>query len=751
MSTEPAESRRAIAVAPFAVLCLFVLLTGCTGPAAGPATAPERADAPAMETAAGDAEPSPPMARREPHRLEAHGDVRIDPYYWLRERDDPEVIAYLEAENAYTDAVTAPLEDLERELFEEIVDRIPQEDRSAPVRVDDFWYYQRFEEGEEYPVYARRRGSMEAPEEVLLDVPELAEGHSFYSVRGVEVSPDHRVLAFAVDTVGRRKYTLRFKDLETGEMLPDVLPDKTGNVVWAEEGAGGGRTILYGEQHPETLRSYRIRRHALGTDPADDPLVYEETDEEFSCYVFKTKSREYLLIHSSQTESDEVRYLPADDPAAEPRVFLPRKPGHEYRVDHGGDRFYVRTNLGAENFRLVATPEDDTSRDAWREVLPHRDDVYLGPVEVFRGHVAVSERRDGLTRLHVLPRNGAGDVEPAGGHTIDLDEEAYAAYFSDNPEYDRATVRFVYSSMTTPWSVYDYRMDTRERTLVKREEVGGGFEPADYRTERVFASARDGARIPVSIVYRAGFTRDGSHPLLLYGYGSYGATMDPIFSSSRLSLLDRGFAFAVAHVRGGQIYGREWYEQGRLDSKKNTFTDFIDAAEHLVAEGYADPDRLYAQGGSAGGLLMGAIVNMRPDLWDGVVAHVPFVDVVTTMLDPDIPLTTGEYDEWGDPNDPEDYEYILSYSPYDNVEAKDYPNLLVTTGLHDSQVQFWEPAKWVAKLRATKTDDDVLLLKTNMEAGHGGTTGRFESQRETAFVYAFLLDLAKGDESQRGK
>jgi oligopeptidase B len=720
---------------PFCMLASLVACQGATAPAP-PAAAPEAilqaaAQAPAVR-------PAPPVAKVVPHRLEAHGQVRVDDYYWLRERQDPEVVAYLDAENAYTEAMTAHTGALQQDLFDEIVARIPQVDESAPYLLDGYWYYRRFEEGEEYPIYARRKGSLEAPEEVMLDVPEMAEGHSFYSVSGLAVSPDNRTLAFAVDTVGRRKYTVRFKDLATGGMLPDALAEKTPNLAWA----GDGRTIFYTAQHPETLRSYRIYRHVLGTDPAADVLVYEEPDEQFWTYVYRTSSREYLVIGSRQTESNEYRFLRADDPTGAFQVLLPREPGHEHSLDHADGRFYVRTNDGAKNFRLVSMPVGDTSRASWREVIPHQPEVYLGSFQVFRGHLVIMERHDGLNRPRVIPLGDGPDAAPLEGHFIDFDEPAYAAFLTDNHEYDTGTVRFAYSSMTTPWSIYDYDLVSRERILVKRDEVGGGFDSADYRTERLFAPARDGRKVPVSLVHRAGATPDGSRPLLLYGYGSYGSTVDPGFSSARLSLIDRGFVFAIAHVRGGQVYGRDWYEEGRLLEKKNTFTDFIAAAEFLIAQGWADPDRLYAQGGSAGGLLMGAVVNLRPDLWDGVVAQVPFVDVVTTMLDPAIPLTTGEYDEWGDPNDKTFYDYMLSYSPYDNVAAGPYPSLLVTTGLHDSQVQYWEPAKWVAKLRALKTDARPLLLKTNMEAGHGGTTGRFKSQKETAFIYAFLLDLA---------
>ncbi len=717
-----------------ALLALLVLLpsAACTGggtPTAAPA--PVQATAPA----------EPPVAKQVPHRLETHGDVRIDEYYWLREREDPEVIAYLGAENEYTEAVLAHTEALQEDLYEEIVGRIPQEDESAPVFDDGYWYYRRFEEGEDYPVYLRKKGSLDAPEEVILDGPELARGHDFFSLQGMAVSPDGRTVAYGVDTVGRRRYTIRFKDLATGETLPDEIRDKTPALAWAAD----SRTLFYTGQDPQTLRADSVYRHVLGTDPASDPLVYAEEDEEYRCFVSESRSDDYLLIGSFQTETSEYRYLPADDPAGDFRVFAPRDEGHRYTVDHAGDRFYVLTNDTGKNFRLASTPVGDTSRASWSEVVPHREEVYLEEALAFRGHLALAERRGGLTRIRVLPRPTGGGVAVQGedaGHFVGLDEESYTVFLGANPEVDTDTLRFDYSSLTTPWTAYDYSMDERELRLIDRQEVPGGFDPADYRTERLLAPARDGERIPVSIVYGKDFRKDGSRPLLLHGYGSYGATIDPSFDPARLSLLDRGFAFAIAHVRGGQIYGREWYEQGRLLHKKNTFTDFVDVAEHLVAEGYADPGRLYARGGSAGGLLMGAVVNLRPDLWDGVVAHVPFVDVVTTMLDETIPLTTFEYDEWGDPREKEYYDYMLSYSPYDNVEAKDYPDLLVTTGLHDSQVQYWEPAKWVARLRERKTDDNRLLLKTNMEAGHGGASGRFRKQRETALEWAFLLDLS---------
>ncbi|HEY7472325.1 MAG TPA: S9 family peptidase [Gemmatimonadota bacterium] len=676
----------------------------------------------------------PPVARTEATRLELHGDVRIDEYYWLRERENPEVIAYLEAENAYTDAMTAHLAGLRESLFEEIKGRIKQDDSTVPYRRDDWFYYQRFEEGKQYPIYARKKGSLEAPEEILVDANALAEGHDFLSVRADAVSPDHRILAYAADTVGRRFYDVRFRDLTTGDLLPDQIPAATGNLAWAND----NRTLFYSKQDPVTLRWHQIWRHRLGTDASADALVYEEPDETFNTWVFRTKSERYVMIVSWQTLASEYRYVDADRPEDDPIVFLARRRDHEYDVDHLGDHFYIRTNDGARNFRLMRTPVTDTSRERWEEVIPHRDDVLIEGFEVFRDYLVVRERDGGLVRFRVRPW-----ADPGAEHYLDFGEPAYLAYVENNPEIDSGVLRYGYTSLTTPNSVYDYDMATREKTLLKRDEVLGGFDAANYVTERIQATARDGEKVPISIVYRKDrFVRNGSAPLLLYGYGSYGYSMDAAFDAPLVSLLDRGFVYAIAHVRGGQELGRRWYEDGKLLEKKNTFTDFIDAAEHLVAEEYGDGDRLYALGGSAGGLLMGAVVNMRPDLFHGVIAHVPWVDIVTTMLDDDIPLTTSEFDEWGDPKDPVYYEYMLSYSPYDNVAAKPYPSMLVTTGLHDSQVQYWEPAKWVARLRARTTGDGVILLKTNMEAGHGGASGRYDRYREIALDWAFLLDLA---------
>jgi oligopeptidase B len=673
----------------------------------------------------------PPRARQAPVPLERHGHVRTDPYFWLAERDHPDVLAYLRAENTYTDALMAHTRPLQERLFAEIKGRIVDDDSSAPYRIDDWWYYTRYAAGSPYPYYCRKHRTLDAEEEIYLDVPALAAQHGFFSVRSGEPNIEHAILAYAADTVGRRLYTIRFKDLRSGELLPDTIPNATGNIAWSLK----PDTVFYARQDPQTLRSHRIYRHVLGTDPADDPLVYEETDPTFACYVTRTRSRRYLLISSSQTLRSEVRWLPADDPGGEWRVFLPREANHDYRLDDQGDRWLIRTNWQARDFRAMTAPRDAPDKAAWQEILPARDGVHLQDVAAFERFLVATERSGGLTRLRIVPQDGS----PA--HHVEFSETAYDVGLDSNPTFATKTIRYSYTSMTTPRSVYDYDPRTKARTLRKQDVVLGGFRQSDWVTERLAAPARDGVRVPISIVHRKGLARDGSHPLLLYGYGSYGATIDPTFDSQRLSLLQRGFVFAIAHVRGGQINGRQWYEDGKLLKKKNTFTDFIDAAEFLVEQGYTSKERLFAQGGSAGGLLIGAVVNMRPDLFAGAIADVPFVDVVTTMLDESIPLTTAEYDEWGDPRKKEYYDYMLSYSPYDNIAAQAYPHLLVTTGLHDSQVQYWEPAKWVAKLRATRTDDHRLLLKTNLEAGHGGASGRYDRYRETAFEYAFLLDL----------
>jgi len=672
------------------------------------------------------------MPKKIPTRLEKHGHARVDEYYWLRERENPEVVAYLNAENERAKKELEQTKALEEKLFEEIKARIKQTDMSVPYRRDGYYYFTRYEEGKEYPIYARKRGSLDGAEEVMLDANVLALGHDYFSIGGWAVSSGQNILAYAVDTQGRRIYSIYFKDLATGEMLTDVIPEVTENLTWAND----NRTLFYAKQDLTTLRSDRIFRHGLSADPAEDPLVFEEKDETFGVYVFKTKSKKFLMIVSSQTLSQEYRYLDADDLSGEFKIFLPRERDHEYHLDHFRDRFLIRTNEQAKNFKLMATPVDHPGKERWKEIVPHREDVYLGDFDVFKDHLVLEERKRGLMQIRVASWDGSDD------HYLEFDEPAYRANLGMNPELDTATLRFEYTSLKTPLSIYDYDMTTRQRSLLKREEVLGGFERDNYVTERLYAPAADGTEIPLSIVYRKGVERDGENPLLLYGYGSYGLSVDAGFASPRLSLIDRGFVYAIAHIRGGQEMGRQWYDDGKLLKKKNTFTDFIACAEYLIREKFTSPDRLFAIGRSAGGLLIGAVTNMRPDLFKGVVAEVPFVDVVTTMFDSSIPLTTGEYDEWGDPNRREYYDYMLSYSPYDNVETKAYPNLLITGGLHDSQVQYWEPAKWAAKLREMKIDGNRLLLKTNMDAGHGGASGRFRRHRETAFSYVFLLDLA---------
>ncbi len=673
--------------------------------------------------------PTPPLARQEVKEMTIHGDTRVDPFYWLNQRENPEVIAYLEAENAYTKAMMSHTDSLQEMLFREITGRIPQNDVTVPYFQNGYFYYTRYEEGKEYPVYCRKKETLDANEEVLLNVNELAEGYSFFHVGGFQVSEDNRYLAYAVDTVSRRIYDVYVKDLQTGELLPDRIAATAGNICWASD----NRTLFYATKD-ETLRMNKIWRHSMGEFHEPDILVFHEEDATYNSYVYKTKSRKYLVISSSSTLSDESRILDASRPQDAFRIFQPRQRDLKYDIAHSEDKFFIRTNLDALNFRLMETNENATGMDNWKEVIAHRNDVLLEGAEVFDGFLALQERKEGLNRIRIFDGKGMD-------YYLEFKEQAFSVELGDNPEYNSLKVRYNYTSLTTPSSVFDFDTRTREHTLMKQQEVVGGYDAENYLTERVWASADDGTRIPVSIVYRKGMKQDGSNPCLLYGYGSYGASMDPWFSSVRLSLIDRGFIFALAHIRGGQEMGRQWYEDGKLLRKMNTFTDFIDCAEMLIAEGFTQPDKMYALGGSAGGLLMGAVVNMKPDLFKGVVAAVPFVDVVTTMLDESIPLTTAEYDEWGNPNDPEYYRYMLSYSPYDNVSALEYPALLVTTGLHDSQVQYWEPAKWVAKMRVTKKGDSPLYLWTNMEFGHGGASGRFERYRETAMEYAFLLDL----------
>ncbi len=673
-----------------------------------------------------------PYAKKIDKKLTIHGHTRIDPYYWLREREDPEVIAYLEAENAYTEAIMKDTKDFENQLYKEIVGRIKQDDQSVPYLDNGYYYYTRFEEGGEYPLVCRKIGSLEADEEIILNVPEMAKEHSYFQLGGYSVSPDNKLLAYGVDTVSRRKYTLYVKNLESGEIYKDAIPTTDGSASWAND----NKTVFYTQKDEETLRNHKVFRHVLGTKMEKDVLVHHEADETFSTFVYKTKSDKYIMIGSGSTLSDEYRFLDADNPEGEFLILQERERELEYSVGHFGDKFYIRTNLDAKNFRLVETAITATSKENWKEIIPHRENVQLTDLELFNDFMVVSERKDGLLNIRIIEWEGGRE------HYLDFGEEVYVARIAINPQFDTKLLRYAYSSLTTPNSTFDYHMESHEKTLLKQQEVIGDFDANNYEARRIYAEAADGAKIPLSIVYRKGMQQDGKNPLLIYGYGSYGYTREPAFNSARLSLLDRGFVFVIAHVRGGQIYGRQWYEDGKMFNKKNSFTDFNACAEQLIADNYTSPDHLYAMGGSAGGLLMGAIINLQPELYHGVIAAVPFVDVVTTMLDDDIPLTTGEFDEWGNPDDKDSYEYMLSYSPYDNVEAKAYPNLLVTTGLHDSQVQYWEPAKWVARLRDLKTDDNLLLLKTNMEAGHGGASGRFEYLKEVAFEYSFLLKLA---------
>ena len=674
---------------------------------------------------------SPPNAQKIPMELTAHGHTRLDNYYWLRERDNPEVIDYLEAENEYKEKVLAHTRPLQDALFEEIKSKIKQEDESVPYRKNGYWYYTRTVPEMEYYLVCRRKDSPGAGEEVMLDVNQMAEGYQYYQLGGTAVSPDNRLLAFSVDTVSRRKYTIFIKDLETGKLLEDAIPLTSGGMVWAND----NRTVYYVLKDDVTLRSERIMKHVLGTSPEQDEEVFYEEDETFSVQIFKTKSEKYLMIGSSSTLTTEYRYLEADNPEGNFKIIQPRTRGLEYHVEHFGNDFYIRTNLDALNFRLMKTPVAATGKENWKGVIPHRDEVYFSAFEIMKNFLVVTERRDGIMQLRVMPWNSEEE------YYIDFDEEVYAVRSGVNPEFDTDIFRFNYTSLTTPNTVFDINLRTRERVLLKEDEVLDGFDKNNYETHRIYATADDGTPIPVSLVYRKGLSKSGDNPALIYGYGSYGITVDPSFRLAILPLLDRGFVYAIAHIRGGQINGRQWYEEGKLLNKMNTFTDFNACARQLIKEGYTNSNRLFAKGGSAGGLLMGACINLQPNLYRGVIANVPFVDVVTTMLDETIPLTTSEYDEWGNPNEEQYYHYMLSYSPYDNVQAKDYPALLVTTGFHDSQVQYWEPAKWVAKLRDLKTDDNPLLFHINMGYGHGGASGRFQWIRDTALEYAFMLDL----------
>lgn len=674
-----------------------------------------------------------PQAKKIARELATHDKIRRDDYYWMNDRENPDVIHYLNSENEYNEYMTAHTKALQEKLFREMRGRIKEDDSSVPYKLNGYWYLTRFEKGKDYPVYSRKKETLDAPEEVLFNVNEMAEGFDYYSLGGLNVSPDNKLVAFGVDTLSRRKYTIQIKNLETGEILPEKIRTTTGGSTWAND----NKTLFYTKKDEKTLRSNQIFKHILGTDPAEDELVYEEKDETFNTYIYKSKSRKYLIIGSSSTLTSEYRILDANTPEKDFKPFQTRIRGLEYGISHYEDHFYILTNKdGATNFKLMKTRVDNTEAKNWEEVVPHRDDHLLEDLDIFKDYLVLSERHNGLNKIKIT-RWDSGE-----SYYLPFDNETYTAYSSINPDFDTNILRYTYNSLNTPTSVVDFNMDARKKTVLKEQEVlGGNFDKDNYITERIWAVAEDDTNIPVSLIYRKGIKKDGTNPLLQYAYGSYGSTIDPYFSSARLSLLDRGFIYAIAHIRGGEYLGRKWYEDGKLLNKMNTFTDFIDVSKHLIAEKYTSAEHLYAMGGSAGGLLMGAVVNIAPHLYNGVIAAVPFVDVVTTMLDDSIPLTTGEYDEWGNPNEKEYFDYMLSYSPYDNVKAQDYPNMLITTGLHDSQVQYWEPAKWVAKLREMKTDSNILLFHTNMDAGHGGASGRFEALKEVAEEYAFLLDL----------
>jgi oligopeptidase B len=672
-----------------------------------------------------------PTVEKKAKELVAHDDKRIDNYYWLNDPKNPEVINYLNAENSYRETVMEHTKPLQDKLFKEITGRINQTDMSVPYLDNGYMYYVRYEQGKEYPIYCRKKGTLENKEEILLNVNEMAVGHKYYSVGGLTVSPDNKRMVFGVDTVSRRQYTLMFKNLVTGEISKEEIINTTGGAVWAND----NRTVFYTMKDPETLRSDKIKRHTTGIIVQNDEVVFEEKDETFNTYVYKTKSEKYIIIGSQSTVSTEFQILDADQPTDNFKVFQPRKRDLEYGIDHFENKFYIVTNLNAKNFRLMECPTHSTTTNNWKEVIPNREDVLLEGIEIFEEYYVLQERKEGITNLRVKSWDGHLD------YPIELGEQAYMITPSINPVFESEVIRFSYTSLTTPSSVYDYNMRTHETKLLKQQEVVGGYDQSQYKSERKYAITKDGAKVPISIVYKKTTKLDGTAPCLLYAYGSYGYSMDPTFALTRLSLLDRGFVFAIAHIRGGQEMGRFWYEDGKLLKKKNTFTDFIDCGQTLIDLKYTSKEKLCAQGGSAGGLLMGAVVNMRPDMFKGIIAQVPFVDVVTTMLDETIPLTTGEFDEWGNPKTKEYYDYMKSYSPYDNVVAKSYPSMLVTTGLHDSQVQYFEPAKWVAKLRELKTDKNPLLMYCNMDTGHGGASGRFERYHEVAMTYAFLLDL----------
>jgi oligopeptidase B len=677
----------------------------------------------------------PPIAKIIPVKMEKFNDVRIDNYFWLNDRENPEVIEYLNKENEYYQKMTSHTKVFQQELFEEMKARIKEDDESVPYLYNGYYYITRFEMGKDYPIYSRKKETLLADEEIMFDCNLLAEGHLYFQLGGLSISPDNKFATFAVDTTGRRIYSLKIKNLETNDILTDIIENSSGESTWAND----NKTIFYTHQDTVTLRSDKIFKHKIGTDYSKDVIVYEEKDDTFHVDVSKEKSKKYIVISSSSTLTTESRILLADDPDGNFVVFQKRKRGLEYDIAHYGDSFYVLTNMDkATNFKLMITPEYATSKENWTELIPHREDVLLEDVEIFKNFLVLEERSNGLNKIKIIPLNGED------AYYLPFDSETYTAYTTANVDFDTDVLRYSYQSMKTPSSVIDFNMKTKSKELKKEQQVqGGNFDKNNYIEERIWAPAKGGTKIPISMVYRKDIKKDGNNPLLLYAYGSYGHSMDATFSTTRLTLLDRGFIFAVAHIRGGEDLGRQWYEDGKLLKKKNTFTDFIDCSKFVIKEKYTSPEHLYAEGGSAGGLLMGVVVNLAPELYHGIIAQVPFVDVMTTMLDETIPLTTGEYDEWGNPNSIKYYNYMRSYSPYDNIKEQSYPNIYVSTGLHDSQVQYWEPAKWVAKLRSMKAGTSVLFLDTNMDAGHGGASGRFEAIKELAKEYSFLLDLEK--------
>ncbi len=674
-----------------------------------------------------------PIAKEIPKKLTIHNNTRVDPYFWLNDRENPEVIAYLEAENAFFEQNMKHTAPFQEDLFKEMKSRIKEDNSSVPYKHNGYWYITRFEIGKEYPIYTRKKESLEAQEEILIDCNIEAKNHDYYKVRGLSISLDNKYMSYGEDCVSRREYKIKIKNLVTGEFFEEVIEDTTGSSTWAND----NKTLFYTVKDPETLRSYKINKHIVGTPTSKDVSVYEEEDDTFDVFVYKTKSEKFICIGSSATLTSEYRFIDADTPNAKFKVFQERVRGLEYGIAHYDGNFYILTNIDkATNFKLMQTPESATQKENWKTLIEHREDTLIEDIDIFKNYLIVSERTNGLNQIRIMSWDKKVD------YYLPFNNETYTAYSSINAEFDSEWFRYGYNSLTTPTSIIEFNMRTKEFNVLKEQEVlGGVFDKNNYESERVWATAVDGTKIPISLVYKKGIKRDGSQPLLQYSYGSYGHTIDPYFSTTRLTLLDRGFIYAIAHIRGGEYLGRPWYDDGKLLNKKNTFTDFIDCSKFLIEEKYTSPAHLYAMGGSAGGLLMGAIMNMAPKLYNGILAAVPFVDVVTTMLDDSIPLTTGEYDEWGNPNNLEYYEYIKSYSPYDNVQQIAYPNVLITTGLHDSQVQYWEPAKWVAKLRKNKIDTNKLLLKTNMETGHGVASGRFDSLKEVAEEYAFIFDL----------